>query len=128
VIHDIKRHPLQRALPPRHTLRPKEARHIRDDLVVSLTKIIAAAEADGRTLMTNDELAIVQEKRVALLKALDPQFKVPTYTPGVPFVDAEVDSDGDTAVGDDGQPAVSKSVPRPVAHVEATASPAEDDE
>jgi hypothetical protein len=136
VVLEISRHPLQRALPPRYGCWPKEARPIGHDLHDNFVTAIAANKADGRTKLTSDELAVVQENWFAWLKALDPQFKVPKYTPGVPLVDADmemdaeigadVDNDGDTVMDGGGPPAVSDSVPPSVARTE-TATLAVDD-
>jgi multidrug efflux pump subunit AcrA (membrane-fusion protein) len=74
---------------------PKAAIPVAHDLQGTFTKIIAAANADGRTKLTSDELAVVQKGFFAWLKAIDPQIKIPKYTPGVPIVALEYDDDDD---------------------------------
>jgi hypothetical protein len=127
VLLEIDRHPLQRALPPRYGCWPKEARPIGRNLYQYAAKIVAAGKAEGRTDLKSDELAILQEKWFAFLKALDPQFKVPEYIPGVPLSEPDVDDDGDIIMGGDGQSAASEHVRRPVARARATARTVEDE-
>ena len=92
VILEIERHALQRALPPRYGCWPKEAIPVGCDLYQHLIKTMATFKADGRTILTSSELSVVQEKFFAFLKGLNPQIKLPKYTPGVPIVEADFDS------------------------------------